>query len=300
MTELLRAHMAHLRRRNARPATMRDRRNNILRFERWLLDTYGVALGDVTEPMIERWQDEMTRRVAVSSQVTYVAHIRTFYAWAHEFGHLDHNPAARILRPRLPEQLPRPVPLPAFRTALRTATGDVKAMVVLAGYLGLRSGEIARLRREDVRREQIGTFITVHGKGGKERTTPLPDVIETFLRPWLTGRPGPVFVASTGRAMHSEEVTYAISTHFQALGMPFTAHQLRHRAATRLLQLTKDVRLVQQFLGHASLNTTAIYLEVTPEQAHGDVSLLAAELAADLGLLPPPPDPGGKSGLAAA
>ena len=294
MTELLSLHLAHLRRINGRPDSIRDRRDNVLRYERWL---NGIAHSDVTQETILRWQDYITPRVATSSAVTYVSNIRAFYAWAYEYEHLPTNPAARIRRPRLDAAKPRPVPPLHFRAALRGATGDLRAMFILCGYLGLRVGEIARMRREDVLREPIGTFLLIHGKGGKQRVIPLPDPIERMLAPWLVGRAGPVFLGSTGRQLRPGEVTYTVSTHFQGLGMPWTAHNLRHRTATRLLQLTKDVRLVQQILGHTSLSTTAGYLDVTPEYAMESMALLSGELRIDLGL---PPEPEPEPGLGAA
>lgn len=297
--ELLKAHLAHLRRTNARPDTIRDRRDNILRWERWL---DGVAHGDVTEQTVQRWQDHITGRVAASSAGTYVSHVRAFYGWAYDYGHLPTNPAARIRRPRIDASKPRAVPTSAFQLALRTATGDLRAMLILCGYLGLRVGEVSRLRREDVLHELAGHFLLVRGKGGKQRVIPLPRVIEDMLGGWLTGRSGPVFTGNNGQQLRPGEVTYTVSTHFQALGLHWTAHNLRHRAASRLLQLTKDVRLVQTILGHSSLSTTAVYLEVTPEYAMSSMDLLGGELHSDLGLDPDPailPPPGGAAAKAA-
>lgn len=294
MDQLLRAHLAHLRRRNVRAATFRDRRDNLLRFLVWL---DGVSLMDVTQDHIERWQDSLRARgLAASSQVTYVSHIKAAFTWAYEYDHLDQNPAARIVLPRQDARLPRPVPLDDFRVALRSATGDLVAMIVLAGYLGLRSGEVARLTREDVLRERRGAFLTVHGKGGKVRTVPLPAELLDLLSPWLLGR-GPVFFTPSGRQATPRYVSESISEHFHNLAMPYTAHRLRHRAATRLLELTSDVRLVQQFLGHASLNTTAGYTQVADGRALSSVQLLSAELAEDLGR-PRPPQPPEQDGPA--
>lgn len=294
MPPLLRTHLAHLRRKNARPATLRDRRDTLLRFNAWLSRT-GTPLDQVTQDHIERYLDQL--RVSVSSKVTYLSHLKSFYAWAYEYELLAHDPAARVVRPRLDARQARPVPNDDFRTALRTANGDLVAMLILAGYLGLRVGEIAAITREDVLREPSGRFLIVHGKGGKERTVPLPAALFTVLEPWFAGH-GPVFLKPKGAQATGPFVTAQISDHFHMLGMAHTAHKLRHRAATRLLSLTRDLRLVQQILGHASPATTAGYTAIGDAYSLEAVGLLAGELAADLGAEPPEDDgPPARPGL---
>lgn len=283
MPELLRLHLAHLRRRNARPATLRDRRDTILRLVTFLQ----IPLDQVTGDDLDQWQDSL--KVAPSSVRTYTSHVRAFYRWLLDTGRIDRDPTALIAMPKVPPGSPRPVPLDDFRIALRTARGDLVAMLVLAGYLGLRVGEIAAMRGEDVVREAAGTFLIIHGKGGKERVIPLPDELRKVLAPWLIVS-GPTFCSSTGRQVTAKVVTAAISGHFRSLGMPHTAHKLRHRAGTRLLQLTKDLRLVQEILGHANPGTTAIYTKVDDAYAVEAMGLLAGELADDMASTPAPPE----------
>ena len=250
-----------------------------------------MQLEDVSHDDIERWLDHLT--VSTSAKITYLGHIRAFYRWAATYEHLERDPAARIVAPKLRPRQPRPVPAEDFRLALRTARGDVYPMMLLSGYLGLRSGEIAAIRREEVIRDPAGAYLVVHGKGGRERTLPVPGALLAEVEPWLVGR-GPMFLTPSGLPARSQTVTDAVTGHFRTLGMPYVNHQLRHRAATRLLQLTRDLRLVQHFLGHANPGTTSGYTQVADTHAHGEVARLAAELDRDLGRSresEPPPGP---------
>ena len=279
MPELLRLHLAWLRRRDARPATIRDRRDNVLRLVSWL---DGTPLDEVTLCDLELWADALTRTVVTNSRHSYCSNIRAFFRWAHKGGHLATNPAAELDLPKRRTGKPRPIPQDHLDLALRTARGVLLPLLVLAGYLGLRVSEIAAIRGEDVMREPQGTFLLVHGKGGKERIVPLTGHVLDVLTPWLGGR-GPVFRTVTGRPASGPWVTLHVTTHMRALGLPYTAHQLRHRFGTRLYQESRDLRQVQELMGHAKADTTSGYVELAPAGATAAMTLVAADLHRAMG-----------------
>lgn len=279
MPELLRLHLAWLRRRDARPATIRDRRDNVLRLAKWL---DGTPLDQVTLDDLERWQDHLAQIVTASSRHSYCSNIRAFFKWAHEAGHVIENPAARLVLPKRRLGTPRPIPQDQLDLALRTAHGVLLPLLVLAGYCGLRVSEIAAVRGEDVLREPKGTFLLVHGKGGKERIVPLVGHVLDKLSPWLVGR-GPIFRTTGGRPATGPWVTLQITTHMRDLGLPYTAHQLRHRFGTRLYGVTRDIKQVQELMGHARADTTSGYIQLAPAQASVAMGLLAEELPAAMG-----------------
>lgn len=288
MHELIAAHTAHLRRANNRPATIRDRRNTLLRLDGFLDGRPDLAHADLAD--LERWQDHTRTRVAATSLRTYTAHVRAFYSWAHDRGHIPTNPARHLVRPRVPRAIPRPIPAHDMRIAMRTARGDVVPMLLLGGYLALRAGEIAQARGEDVVRVGADSFLIVRGKGGQERAVPLAPALLARLAPYLPAR-GPVIRTPRGRSCDlatRDYVTARVGGHFANLGMPWTTHQLRHRAATRLLQLTSNPRQVQEILGHADLSQTALYTEISSAESMRAMGLLAADLDSDAPM--PPPD----------
>lgn len=280
MSELIDAHIAHLRRANNRAATIRDRRQVLRRLNRYFDGRPELAEVELAD--LERWQDWQRRTVSASSLHTYTAHVRAFYAWAYDTDRLPTNPARHLVRVKIPRGVPRPIPVADLKIALRTARGDTLPMLIIGGYLGLRAGEIAAIRGEDLITEGGRTFLIVRGKGGKERAVPVADPVLAMLAPWLRTR-GPMFRTVTGQAINVRHVIVAVSGHFRSLGMPYVSHQLRHRAATRLLQLTQNPRLVQEILGHADLRQTAGYTAISSEENVRAMERLARDLGPDCG-----------------
>lgn len=275
MDPLITQNVAHLRRINRRLATIEHRTGILLRLAAFL----GKALADAAPADLLRWQDALTGRISAASISTYVAHVQGFYRWAYEYELIERNPAIHLVRPARRRTLPRPVPEDHVGVAVRTATGQLRAMLILAAYVGLRASEIAQVRREDVIRETTGTFLLVHGKGGKERIVPLVGDVWAELAPRLVGGRGVVFWRPSGIPANGKFVTNLISAHLQGLGLPYTAHQLRHRFGTRLYAVTRDLRLVQEVMGHASADQTAGYVQLAQDRQAAGMHQVAQELA---------------------
>jgi integrase len=129
---------------------------------------------------------------------------------------------------------------------------------------------MAGLDREDVL-EGEGLLRITQGKGGTERVIPLhPDVLAAlvalpmpesgviFRRPWCRDR------------WPAHNVSHTINTYLHSLGIDSTAHALRHWFGTTIYQLTKDIRLTQELMGHSGPNTTAIYTNSQELHLTGD------------------------------
>lgn len=270
-------HLDWLRRTGARPATVDQRRDNIRR----LANKLPVALLDATGDHLDSWQSHL--RVSISSLHTYTCHTRAFYLWAYETGLIEENPAERLPVPKVPTRRPRPMPEKDTRTALKAAPEPIRTWLALAGWCGLRAGEIARIRREDIELdpEGEGAMLHVDGKGGKHRAVPVPPRVLVMLQQFLLTT-GPIFrrTTTTGLPVTPNEVTKVVSKFLRGLGLPYTLHTLRHRFATRLAQSTRDLRLVQELLGHGSLATTQQYVDWTLRRGAKAVKALSQSLPA--------------------
>lgn len=177
--------------------------------------------------------------------------LRSLYGWMVEAGHLEHSPAACLRPVRVPRGLPRPATEAQVEAGCRADDPDTVLMVRLAAELGLRRTEIARLRGQDV----TPWGLHVRGKGGKDRLIPLPD----DLRAELERRPrGWVFPGRFTGHVHPGTVQVRVR---EAAGVAPHAH--RHRFGTRAYAGTRDLRAVQTLLGHASPETTQVYVEIT-------------------------------------
>lgn len=184
--------------------------------------------------------------------------LRSFYAWALAAQVVDHSPAHLLPPVRPPRSKPRPTPDLNYRAALRDAAPRVRRAVRLGGQCGLRRSEIARVQREDViyREDDDCWELRVIGKGGHERYVPLPGDLAADL---LTCPPGWIFPSSQGGHLTPHHLAKLIKAALDG----YTTHTLRHRTGTKSYRYGgKDIRAVQELLGHASIDTTQVYTEV--------------------------------------
>ena len=152
-----------------------------------------------------------------------------------------------------------------------------RAMLHLAYAAGLRVSELLAMRMEDFPDRSLAT-VRVLGKGRRERILPLWKETQVVLRVWLAVRPperGPeLFLSRDGRRMSRDGFAHRLSQHVATAsktvpsitGKHVTPHVLRHSCAMHTLQATGDVRKVALWLGHASIQTTEMYLRADPSE----------------------------------
>lgn len=179
---------------------------------------------------------------------------RLFYAWATDNGYLEADPAARLAAVRIPVSVPRLAPDDAIQTALRRADPQERAIILLARLACLRRAEIAGLHTND----RDHDVLHVTGKGEKQRIVYLnPELLDALVELEEDVAGGFYFPGSTDGHIHVDTVHHAIST---LTG--WNPHSLRHAGATAAFRATKDLRAVQDMLGHASIATTQRYLHI--------------------------------------
>jgi site-specific recombinase XerD len=141
--------------------------------------------------------------------------------------------------------------------------------------LGLRLEEARNLQVGDIDGKRM--MVHIHrGKGAKDRYVPLPDYTLTWLRRhWLTHRHPRFLFPAEGRdhkqssfsktPIQTSTVQKAISKVARQLNFKkkVSTHTLRHSYATHLLEAGVSLRVIQQYLGHSSLQTTMVYLHLT-------------------------------------
>ncbi len=146
-----------------------------------------------------------------------------------------------------------------------------QAILLVAVQTGLRISELIGLNCADV---HLGTgpHVSCHGKGRKDRITPLTTTTVAVLREWLAERAGApneaLFSTRTGRPLSRDAVEHRIAVHTAsaATACPtirdkhVTAHVLRHTCAMRLLEAGIDTTVIALWLGHEQVETTTIYL----------------------------------------
>jgi len=157
------------------------------------------------------------------------------------------------------------------------------AMFALTIQTGLRISELTGLTCGDAHLG-AGPHVSCHGKGRKQRITPITRTTVTVLRAWLAERHGdpgqPLFPNRTGGLLSRDAVEKRLAQHVSAAAREcpslktkkVTAHTLRHTAAMRLLHAGVDTSVIALWLGHEQADTTQIYL-------HADLALKEKALA---------------------
>lgn len=218
-----------------------------------------------------------SRRLSAETIYLEIAALRAFYRFAENERYLERNIAENLSLPRRWQRLPKALTdseidqlLTPVTPASPSALCD-QAVLELAYASGLRISELCHLRLEQLQLES--GFISVIGKGNKERVVPLGrkaiDAVRRYLdagRPKLvTPRtPSTVFISSRGGAFSRAVLWRRIKERARHAGLErnVTPHMLRHSFATHLLEHGADLRIIQELLGHATINTTEIYTHV--------------------------------------
>lgn len=207
----------------------------------------------------------------------YTCHIRALYRWMLKTGLIDTDPSTTLTLPRVGKHLPRPVPEDDLAVALAAARPKLHAMLTLASYGGLRCCEVAGLEWADIRRDDDKhAHLHVQGKGDKDRLVRVGHTVIRSLQHYGIQKRGAVFLGANGRQITASGVSRAINRHLAHCDIDATAHQLRHRYGTIAYRLSKDPRMVQEQMGHASADTTAIYTLPSAEAAAAMVAAMDA------------------------
>jgi integrase/recombinase XerD len=253
-----------------------------------------LDIGDLDAPLIGAFLDhlEQVRGNSPRTRNARLAAIHSLFSYA-ALQHPEHaETIARVLAipPKrfdkaLVTWLTEPE-LGALLAAPDTATWAGRrdhAMITLAAQTGLRVSELTGLTLADV---HLGTgpHVSCHGKGRKQRITPLSKTTVAVLRAWLAQRRGdpaqPLFPNRTGSRLSRDAVEKRLSKHTAAAAgqcpslkaKNVTAHTLRHTAAMQLLHAGVDTTVIALWLGHEQAETTQIYL-------HADLAIKEKALA---------------------
>ncbi|MBD8067035.1 site-specific tyrosine recombinase XerD [Devosia sp. PTR5] len=223
--------------------------------------------------------------LSASSSARRLSAIRQFHKFLCADGIRSDDPTRIVPSPRARRALPKVLSVAEVDRLLALAEAEAKAadtparetaarrLYVLLEMLyatGLRVSELVGLKRAAVMRE--AAFITVTGKGNKDRIVPMNDRARDAVRLWAsTLPPGPWLFPAKGEDGHLARQVFARDLKALAARAGISAdrvapHVLRHAFASHLLANGADLRVVQMLLGHADISTTQIYTHVLDEK----------------------------------
>jgi site-specific recombinase XerD len=148
------------------------------------------------------------------------------------------------------------------------------AMFSLMLRCGLRIGEVAALKMQDVYLGKPPCHMIIRGKGARERTVYLSPEAERDLQAWLAQRPQVrcehVFISYQHKKLSTTSISVRVNHVRQRSGVDLTAHRLRHTFADRLLSAGMPITSIQKLMGHRFVETTQNYAVANDKQVEAD------------------------------
>jgi integrase/recombinase XerD len=218
-----------------------------------------------------------TRRLSTDGVYLDIAALRAFFKFAEAEKFLPSDPAEHLSLPKKWKRLPKSLDAREIEAILQPVQPETPAslcdhaVLELAYASGLRLSELRNLRLEQLHLE--AGFLTVIGKGNKERVVPVGRKAVESLRRYLDNArprlvrprtPANVFLTARGGPFSRAWLWRRIQRRVRLAGIArnVTPHMLRHSFATHLLEHGADLRVIQELLGHASISTTEVYTHV--------------------------------------
>jgi len=276
---------------NYAESTVKDKARRLCLFFDWLEAEQGTAaptsIDKITKEDIYRYQVYQYERInsrgklsTVGEQNLALQAVKSFFSFLKEFDYLVADPARDIAYAKEPKRLPRGIlTKPEARKVLHApdlscAVGyrDRTIMEVLYSS-GIRKSEATNLRLQDV--DYHDGFLRIdQGKGKKDRVVPMGKIACRYLENYIKSvRPefikdpynDHLFLSLRGNKLSKNIIWEIVKKYGKKAKVKKTIspHTFRHTSATQMLRNRADIRSVQEFLGHSSLDSTQIYTRVS-------------------------------------
>lgn len=237
------------------------------RQRRKILRSFLAVVGDTVsyESVLDWWST--TERLAPASRKAHLTVVRLFLEYLVQQQIVQDNYASFISSPKVHARPPVVLTREEEQAVRDTARTKLdKLIIALQLGCGFRSSDVAALKIEDI--DWSERTLTVEGKGGKVRVVPFPVSLEPLLRAVVDGRAagylvvvdgwGPQFRADWVRT-RAQAVLITAGVKRAALDCK-SPHVLRRTFATRLIERGVQITVVQELLGHTSLESTMRYV----------------------------------------
>ncbi|WP_413852603.1 site-specific tyrosine recombinase XerD [Candidatus Ruminimicrobium bovinum] len=215
------------------------------------------------------------RGLSPNSIYRMIESVRQYYKFLVLEDIIKVNPTENLTAPKIPMNLPDTLTSEEVERLLNSVNGsDIlslrnRAMLELLYATGLRVSELINLKFDNINIEE--KFVTIIGKGKKERLIPFTDIAKTYLKLYLSNRKKSksdfIFLTRLGKPISRIEFWRQLKNIAISAGITkkISPHTLRHSFATHILSSGADIRFVQEMLGHSSISTTQIYTHLTKE-----------------------------------
>jgi integrase len=200
--------------------------------------------------------------------------LQAMFTLANKWGDLEgKNPVKAVNRLPMKERPMRILKKDEIDELIKVATGITRALIIIALYTAMRKNEILNLRWKDI--DFVGSFIHIgESKSNKVRKIPMNSVVRNTIKE--IKREGEFIFHNPKTGMRIRDFYRSWKTVREDAGVPdLRFHDLRHTAATLMVQGGIDLVTVRDILGHANIRMTVKYAHSTPESMVRAVNVLA-------------------------
>ena len=282
MNKLTNEFLTHLRiDRNYSKETIKNYGKDLDKFFNFLANE-GLWVNEVDQIVIRNFlTEELNSGVGKRSCKRRLSSLRHFYKFLMNEGEVNDNPFIFIQTPKTEIKYPRALYKEQVRQILienskRTDELAIRDQAILSTlyYAGLRASELVNLEVQSVSLPR--RIINVVGKGDKERVVPITEECKKDISRYLKlsrdnlrqgKETSALFLNNRGDKLTTRGLEYILDSIEEKTGtfVGLHPHILRHSFATHLLENGADLRVIQELLGHASINATQVYTHVTEE-----------------------------------
>ena len=247
---------------------------DLKKFQSYLVRNKKDFLEVKTEDISNFLKEQRKKKISSRSLARAVAALRQFYRYLKEENRLENNPVDKIQTPEVKKSLPDYLTLAEINDLFSNIREDDsyelrdKAIFELLYSSGLRISEACNLRMDDVDLDNM--FLTIRGKGGRERLVPFGAKSLAILRKYLESARDEIlkerfsdylFISKKGDFLNRKSVWRLLKKYLARtkIKKDITPHTFRHSFATHLIENNADLRSVQELLGHIDISTTQVY-----------------------------------------
>lgn len=267
--------------------TVKTRRKHCNDFILWCEGRSLIRVDEVNRPILQRYQKHLfyyrtkdDKPLSFRSQLHRLSSVRVWYAWMTRNNYLLSNPASELELPKIGKSLPKQILSPGEADQVinqadpQTPLGIRDRSIMETFYsTGIRRSELTNLDVYDLD-TRLGILRIRHGKGNKHRVVPIGRrAVDWLLKYQYEVRPGLVtssdeqalYLGAEGLRLSGYQVGSIVRDYITEAetGKSGSCHLFRHSMATAMLENGADIRYIQAILGHASLETTQIYTQVS-------------------------------------
>ncbi|MBN2407141.1 MAG: tyrosine recombinase XerD [Elusimicrobia bacterium] len=227
----------------------------------------GIPLKKILRNHIMDYLILRRKDLSVTSIARLLASLKSFFNFLVLDDFMKESPADGIDTPKIPEKLPSVLSLDEINSLIEAQDNPRDRLILELLYAtGMRVSELVSLKLEDVDFDE--GWVRVFGKGNKERFIPLGQGVLMLLRDHSSEaglKPSSyLFSKRSAQPITRERVWKIIKDSALKAGISkdVTPHTIRHTFATHLLENGADLRIIQELLGHANIDTTQIYTHI--------------------------------------